>query len=63
MATVCNFAVIWRLNLFWGSLDLIHKLEPVLWEKMVSVIREDFMYLFCFQYRHHYMNWYNLWWM
>lgn len=41
-------------------------LEPVLWEKMMSVIRrrrEDFVYLFCFQYRHHYMNWYNLWWM
>lgn len=65
MATVCKFTTIWRLNLFGGSLDLIHKLEPVLWEKM-SVIRrsrEDFVYLVCFQYRHHCMNWYNLWWM
>lgn len=65
MAAVCKFTVILRLNLFWGSLNLIHKLEPVLWE-MMSVIkrsREDFVYLFCFHYRHHCMNLYNLWWM
>lgn len=45
MGTACKFTVIWRFKLFWDSVDLIHKLWPVLWEKMVGVvrgIREDF---------------------
>lgn len=48
MATACKFTVIWRSNLVWDSVALIHKFWPVLWEKMVGVIRasrEDFVYV------------------
>ena len=63
MATACKFTVIWRFSLVWDSVDLIHKFWPVLWEKMVGMIRgsrEDLVYVVYDQYRHRMsLNWCN----